>query len=172
LLVGFAVLAGLLAGAYFLYRYVTGVFATLDPQIEVVLAVASIVALLCAVIISEGLKARGRNDPYSIVAGEPAKTYERLLLLCCERLREQGHDARQVTEAEMSKAEQLLALHGSAKAASAYLEVRRVLNEGKTGEGSAALSKLLAQMRKDLGRDLMANADDILSSERTAGTRG
>ena len=161
-------LAGLLAGAYFLYRYVTGVFATLDPQIEIVLAVTSIVALLCAVIISEGLKAPGRNDP----AGEPAKTYERLLLLCCERLREQGHDARQVTEAERSKAEQLLALHGSAKAASAYVEVRRALNEGKKDEASAALSKLLTQMRKDLGRDLIANADDILSSERTAGTRG
>ena len=60
---GLGLLAAILAGVYLLLKYVVHVFASLEPQTESLAAIASAVALLCAVIIAEGLKARSRRAP-------------------------------------------------------------------------------------------------------------
>ena len=62
ILFGLVLLLTLLAGAYFLFKYVAKVFATLDPQVETLPAIATVVAVLCAVVVAEGLKARRQTD--------------------------------------------------------------------------------------------------------------
>jgi hypothetical protein len=158
-----ALLAALLAGGYFLFKYVVGVFATLDPQVETLAAIASVISLLCAVIIAEGLKARGQKDSFSIATAEKTKTYQRLLYLCSERLRSQLPENRQVVDAELAKIEHLLALHGGARVVSAYVKLRRpAQDEGKTG-GASLLNKLLMEMRRDLGHsEFIRNERDFL----------
>ena len=61
LVFGLALLAALLAGGYFLFRYVADGFATLEPTVATLTAIASVVALLCATIVANGLKARSKR---------------------------------------------------------------------------------------------------------------
>ena len=162
---GLALLVVFLAGGYFLFKYIASVFATLEPQVETLAAIASVVAVLCAVIIAEGLKARGQNEHHSIATSEKAKIYERLLFLCCEQLKRHGNRDEPAADAELVKLEQLLALHGSVKIITAYDKLRRLAKRaGKPGDTAPALlSKLLMEMRGDLGRtEFIRKENDLL----------
>ncbi len=162
---GLALLFALIAGGYFLFKYVVGVFATLDPQIETLAVIASVVALLCAVILAEGLKARAQQEQYSIGTVEKAKVYERLLSLCCEQLTTQGNENDRPADAELVQVERFLALHGGAKVISAYVEFQRsAKQDGKpAGEVATPLNKLVLEMRADLGRsEVIRNAGDLI----------
>ena len=155
---GLALLIALLAGAYFLFKYVTGVFATLEPQVETLAGVASVVALVCAVIIAEGLKGRGQQEADAIAAAEKAAVYRQLLSACSLR------------DPELVRIEHALALQGSSKVISAYLEFRRADNDAANSpdRASAPLGKLVQAMRADLGRDVIRGDADLveLMSER------
>ena len=158
--IGFAVLFALLAGGWFLFKYVANVFSTLEPQVETLAAIASAVALLCAVIIAEGLKARARAEGDSSAGSEKAREYERLLLLCCEQVQERSNAA--ATEAELARLEKFLMLHASAKVLAAYAALRRVLRQGEAKTASPTLVKLLIEMRNDLGRtEFIRNEDEL-----------
>lgn len=169
---GLALLFGLLAGGYFLFKYVGNVFATLEPQVEVLAAIASVVALLCAVIIAEGLKARGQKDNYPVATAEKAKTYERLLSLCCEQLKRQQSFDQPNANTDLVDIENFLALQGSSKVVSAYVEFRRLTRsaEAPADRGTTQLRKLLMEMRSDLGRaDFIRSEKEFLEMllERT-----
>ena len=160
-----ALLAALLAGGYFLFKYVGGAFAALEPQLETLAAIASIVALICAVIIAEGLKARGLSERQGAAFREKTALYEALLASCAAGLRANGSDAAQ-TDDELRKLERLLILHGGNKVISAYVRFRRLPREGgKLGEDGPALLKTLAvEMRSDLGSlNAFRNDDDLLA---------
>jgi hypothetical protein len=161
---GLALLLLLLGGGYLLFKYVAGVFSTLEPQVETLAAIASVVALLCAVIIAEGLKARTQGEDGPITAAEKARAYERLLFQCCEQLRGEGNAESQTTDVEIARIEQFLALHGSAKVIAAYVDLRRVAKEeGQTGDAtSSLLNRLLVEMRADLGRSGVIRSDNDL----------
>jgi hypothetical protein len=165
---GLVLMFALLAGAYFLFKYVVGVFATLDPQVETLAAIATVVALLCAVIIAEGLKARTQQEQ-SIAPTEKAKVYERLLALRRDQLKAPGNTDDPPADTELELA---LALHGGAKVISAYNEFRRsAKQDGMAGDAAAALlNKLVSAMRADLGRGgvIPGNADllELLSGWR------
>ena len=134
-------------------------------KVETLAAVASVVAVLCAVIIAEGLKARGQNEHHSIATSEKAKIYERLLFLCCEQLKRHGNRDEPAADAELVKLEQLLALHGSVKIITAYDKLRRLAKRaGEPGDTAPALlSKLLMEMRGDLGRtEFIRKENDLL----------
>ena len=150
---GVALLAALLTGGYFLFRYIVSVFNTLEPQVETLAAIASVVALLCAVIIAEGVKSRGKNDSLAIAAAGKVKVYEGLLSVWSERLKSHGIGRVSEADAELVKLEQLLALYGSAQVITAYFTLRRsAKQEGELGDESPALlNKLLMEMREDLG---------------------
>lgn len=162
---GLALLVVFLAGGYFLFKYIASVFATLEPQVATLAAIASVVALLCAVIIAEGLKARGQKDYLSLATVEKMKTYEQLLSLWSEEFkRDVSGDAREA-EVELVKLEQLLVLHGSAKVITAYDKLRRLVKQdGKPGDTALALlSKLLMEMRRDMGRtEFIRKENDLL----------
>ncbi len=155
-IIGLALLAALLVGGYLLFRYVVGVFDTLDPQVETIVAIASIVALLCAVIISGGSKSCCSNDGAS---AQRSDVYERLALFCANRLKA-GAEAL-ADDRDLATIEQLFALHGNTKVISVYLELRRTMREGEKEVG--LLNKLILAMRADLGRrELNLKEKDIL----------
>ena|SRR5437870_3903726 len=160
---GLALLFALLASGYLLFKYVGNVFASLEPQVETLAAIASVVALLCAVIIAEGLKARRQAD--AILGAEKARIYGELLSVCCERLRHGGEDS---ANAELARVEQSLALHGAARVVSAYVAFRRLTRPNEQHDkpddtASAHLIKLLTEMRADLGHAaLVRHENDIL----------
>jgi hypothetical protein len=161
---GFALLVALATGGYFVFKYVVDVFATLDPPFASLAAIASVVALLCAAIIAGGLRERGRTENCPLAMMQRAKLYERLLTLCCEQVkgREDGNPQRTMTN--LPEIERALALHGSAKVVAAYNNFRRLRRQdGQPAEAiTAMLSKLVAEIRKDLGRtDLMRDDKDL-----------
>lgn len=155
---GLALLIALVAGAYLLLKYVGNVFAALPPQVETLAVITSVVALLCAVIIAEGLKARP-NGTQAIAVAQRIATYERLLL-CWSRNGQAG---------ELLQLEQALALHGSSKVISAYLKLRRAAKHD-AGAAAPLLNALVVEMRGDLGRtELIRKEDDL--SELLSGTK-
>ena len=62
LIFGLALLAGLLAGGYFLFIYVAELFHALEQQLAAIMAIASMVALLCAILMAGGLKSRNPKE--------------------------------------------------------------------------------------------------------------
>jgi len=151
---GLVLLVAILAGGYFLLEYIGGVFTSLEPQTRTLAAISSVVVLLAAAIIAEGLKARGIRDPQAVA--QRVATYERLLSLCCE----QRHRA----EAADALTERALALQGSAKVISAYVSLRRAKLDNAPNEAQTALlESLIAEMRRDCGRqDLIRKKSDLL----------
>jgi hypothetical protein len=147
---GLALLLALVAGGYYLFQYVVSVFAGLDPQVETPAAIATVVALLCAVIIAEGARARGQGVERAREIAERTDTYGRLLCLCGQVGRSSERGDRLAADEELVRLEHILALQGSAKVISAYVKFR---NHAETGTAdSTLLNNLLVEMRKDLGR--------------------
>jgi hypothetical protein len=162
---GLALLVAFASGGYFVFKYVVGVFAGLDPQLASLTAIASVVALLCAAIIAGGLKARWRTERNPLAMMERAKLYERLLTLCCEQMKDRQDGNSQQTGTHLAEIERTLALHGSAKVVAAYNNLRRLRRQnGQPAEAiNEMLSKLVVEIRKDLGRtDLIRDDKDLL----------
>ena len=160
---GLGVLIALLAGAYFLFDYVLNVFAILEPQTRTLAAIASVVAVLCSVIIAEGIKAHGRGDDRLPASGK-AEIYERLLAICCSRTVRQSIPDEPESYTEIVKTERLLALYGNTKVISAYVGFRKQAKEnGKPEDGLVLLRKLAIEMRGDLGQgQFVRSPDDLL----------
>lgn len=163
---GLALLVALLAGGYFLFKYVVDLFGTLEPQVKTITAIASIVALLSALIIAGGLKARSQKENNLSTTLEKANIYERLIAFRCEQLKRQASgEELVVADSELINLEQRLALHGSPKVITAYVNLRRLAKqEEKLGdEIPELLKKLVLEMRGDLGRtELSLKENDLL----------
>lgn len=160
---GLALLLALLAGGYFLFEYVVSVFAALEPQARTLVAIGSVVVLLSAVIIAEGLKARGQNGRQA--AAEKTATYERLLSFCCERLKRPENPEVRAADEELVKIERLLVLQGSTKVITAYVKLKRLAKQGGTPSETelALLNALVMEMRSDLGRpEFIRKQNDLL----------
>ncbi len=132
----------LLIGGYSMFKHLVSMLDTLGPQGETIVGVASVVALLCAVIIAWGYKAGWRNAAYP----ERASGYERLLSIWCRSLGMSGADLG--IEREIAELERALALHGGAKVISAHLALRRA--KENDDELNELLQKLAVAMREDI----------------------
>jgi len=149
---GLVLLLTLLAGGYFLVGYVDGVLAALEPPTRTLAIIGSAVGLLSAVIIAEGLKARGAKNPQA--ATERSAAYERLLSLYCEQS-SPAETTNLEAARDLAATERKLVLQGSAEVISAYIRLKRAKDSGEPHDSRALLEKLVAQMRKDLGRQAM-----------------
>lgn len=153
LIFGLALLAGLLAGGYFLFIYVAELFHALEQQLAAIMAIASMVALLCAIIIAGGLKSRNHKETNSRSATEKVNIYKQLLSLSIILLQNRAGDEIGEADGELFTVEQLLALHGSPRVITAYMELRRQAGQkGNQGDGvPGLLNNLVVSMREDLG---------------------
>lgn len=145
-------LAALLAGSYFGFKYIADVFAVLGKQTGTIAAIASVVAILCAVILAEAMKARGLSERQAAASREKTALYEALLASCAARWSAQG-DGLPPSNGDVGKLERLLALHGGNKVISAYVRLGRLPRDGESpGDDASALLRTLAvEMRSDLG---------------------
>jgi len=162
---GLTLLVAFLAGGYFLFRYIVEVFGELDPAVATLTAIASVVALLCAAIIANGLRGRGQKHQETSIRADKAALYEQLLTLWGERLKRQERKDDPVAEDELLKLEQLLALRGNPNVIKSYVHLQRLVRqEGVDSDGIPALrNKLLMEMRKDLGQNTLNLSDkDVL----------
>lgn len=161
-IIGLALLAGLLAVSFWLFSYAVGVFGTLEPQLATLTAIASIISILCASIIAGGLKSGFTQGASSGMGIDKAALYKQLLSHMIERLKV---DAGAV-ENETIDLEHRLALCGSPKVISAYMEFHRYLDAKKEQQGAdvdALLTKLVKEMRADLNRpSLIFYENDLL----------
>ena len=153
LVFGLALLAGLLAVGYFLFRYVADVFATLEPTVATLTAIASVVALLCAIIVAGGLKTRGQKDQSVGTRVEKTRLYEQLLSVCGKQFQGQKSTEESAADSALINLRQLLILHGSPKVITAYLDLQRqARQEGQQADPvPALLNKLVAAMRNQFG---------------------
>ncbi|MBW7899571.1 hypothetical protein B188_00310 [Candidatus Brocadiaceae bacterium B188] len=109
---GLALLAALLASGYFLFKYVVNIFGMLGPQYKTIVAIASIIVLLCAVIIAGGLRVRCTSEGLAV----KTNVYARLAVFSADLLRRNTTGGEGlVDEGELIKLEQLLALYGAQK---------------------------------------------------------
>src|SRR5215468_9758755 len=157
---GLALLAALAVGGYLLLEYVGGAFTSLDPPLRTLAAIGSVVVLLSAVIVGEGLKARGARDPQAHAS--KILCYEGVLAACCEQSQRPRADAQ--GQPELAETERALSLHGGSRVISAYLNLRRATHDDAAQEIRAGLVKrVIAEMRHDLGsRDLITKESDLL----------
>lgn len=162
LIIGLALLAGLFAGSYWLFKSAVGVFGTLEPQMATMTVIAAVIAVLCASIIAGAIKVAMPQGTYSSDYVDRADLYKQLLSRSIARL--QSPMAME-TDQHLIDLDQLLALHGSPKVISAYMAFCRTLaREGRQGhEVSALLNTLAKEMRGDLNRPaLIFKENDLL----------
>lgn len=143
--IGLAIFVGLLASGYYLFNYVVSVFGTLDSQSAAITAIASVVALLCAIIVASGLRSWRGGDGATGLVVEKARIYQQIL---SGQLSDPSAEEEQAAGAELIKLEQSLALHGGAKVVAAYIELRQPAGQAEKADG---LNKLIKEMRADLG---------------------
>jgi flagellar motor component MotA len=157
---GIALLVALIAGGYFLIRYIAGVFGKLEPQLATVTAIVSVVTLLFATIIASGLKSR---DFRELIRVEKAQLYQQLLFVSYRWDPSEREDSD--AEVEHLKLKQHLALWGSPTVITTYAELeRRMSQEESHSDGLKPLLKqLVMEMRKDLGQTTSnIEKDDLL----------
>jgi hypothetical protein len=158
---GLVLLALILYGSYFLFEYVSSQFGILEPQVKSLVIIFTGVIIFCAAIIAGGLKSSMPN----YVSSERTNLYQRLLVFCSESLKQAADVDGIGKKVESSGLETQLALHGSPKVISTYMNLRRAINqEGKIADdANEMLKKLLIEMRRDVGRsDLNSNRNDLL----------
>ena len=133
--VGLSVVAGLLFAAYLLLKYVAQVFASVQPQVETLAAIASAAALLGAAIVADGLRSLGARALQTAAFARKAATYEAWL----------SHCAGCLPDAGLVEIVQTLALVGTRKAMAAYLKYLCVRKDlGPVELGRDDLSDLLS----------------------------
>ena len=144
LLLGLAVMAALVAGAYFALEFIVSLFAGLDTQVARVTAIASVVVLLASMIITAGIHEAGRRSTAVQHREQKAATYQ-FFVDCWE-------DPTSARE-KLQALDRLLALYGGAAVIKSHVALRTIAREKGSRHPDAAsqFGKALFEIRKDLG---------------------
>lgn len=145
LLVCLALLGALGAGGYFALEFVVGLFASLEPQVARVTAIACAVALLASLIVTSGIREAGRKSKAAWIRERKAAAYQFFI------------DCQRADEPEKLKAlDGMLALYGGATVIKAHAALRAFEREKgvQHPDARAQLGKVLLEIRKDLGSDV------------------
>jgi len=156
-MLGIVMLGAIAAGGYVVFKVVLDLFGTLEPQVATMTAIASMVALLCAAIIAGGFKWTGRKEAEVQVRADKSNLYEGIMLIWGEKLNNRTKAMDQATGDELLKLERLLTLRGNSQVIKAYVALQAL--EKKAGlhspEIPSQVAKVLLEMRKDLGEDVL-----------------
>lgn len=139
--------------------YLNTLYMSIDTQVAKVTAIASIVTLFCTLILANGIKSVSKNFDTT----EMIILYQFFLEYYSEKIKDKsGIDCH---KDKLSALEQRLALHGSPKVITAYLNLRKLAaNEVMhVEETQEQFKKMLLAMRADIGRsELNVNKKDLL----------
>lgn len=158
LLLGLGLLAALGLGGYRVVASIMGLFTSLDFQVARITAIASVVALLVALIIAHAIRrSAGPRIANQVMEGKAA-TYRRLIDLWLGLIQDgRGAEGRSRSRSpeELRDLERSLALYGSAKVLKAHVVLRALEREGRmqSTEVKSELVKALLEIRADLGSE-------------------
>lgn len=171
-----ALLGVLGLGGYFALERIGELFGSMDFQVAAVTAIASVVALLAALIIASSIRQAGKQNTAHQLHTEKAATYQRFIDLWEDLLRHgrdaEDHSPDTVSE-EFLALDRRLMLYGSAGVVKAYAALRALERESGAHHPHvrSQFATLLMEIRQDLGAEtagltaaellplLFANAD-------------
>lgn len=167
---GLALLGVLAAWGYLAFNWGSDVFDILEPQVAIITAIASMVAMLCATIVASGFKWMARKKSEVAVRAERANLYENILLIWGEKLSSDTKTLESYQDETLRKLEQRLTLRGSAAVLKAYLSLQRQVN--RVGLHSPELTSFISQLILDMRRDLGASVVNVNERDLTAMLQG
>jgi hypothetical protein len=162
---GVGLLGALAVGGYFGVKFIVDLFAMLDPQAVIVTAIASVMTLLCAVLIHRGCVLASQKEVNTYTRLGKAQLYERILLLWGTKLKNQAVSGDPSVDDELQQLAQLLTLRGSSRVIKAYLELHALEKTGGllSPDIPSRFVTVQMEMRKDLGLSMQTlNAEDLL----------
>ncbi len=154
----FALVMGAMGYAVLLaIRGVVAMFASLDPQVAMVTAIGSCVALAASWIISRGMRMARQESKATKVREETAATYQ-LFVDFWRNVSAQPDSAQRFAPGLTEKLEvldRLLLLYGSAGVIRAHSDLREIGREKSMQDARARdlFGEALLAIRKDLGSD-------------------
>lgn len=149
---GIALLALLGAGIYYAFHYLTEtLFASLDPQLAAITAIAATTFLIASFVIASALRRSQKNtDPFSI---DKRVVYEHFIRIWGKLFWQIPQQQSEIDAGEVQEFEKQLILLANPKVIQAYLTLRQF--EMKPGFSDpkikAQFIKVLMEIRKDLG---------------------
>lgn len=134
ILLALALVAALSLGIIWTVTEVIVLFSYLRPEAAAVAGISSIVALLAATLIANGIRANARQTHFAQTQIEKATTYMQMLEFWEGLLRSQGSPAASgtgIVAETMRSIELRLALYGSLAAINAHRQLVQLLVEGR-----------------------------------------
>jgi hypothetical protein len=180
---GFILVGGLGVGGYFSVKLIAERFARMDFQVATVTAIASVVALLAAVIVASSIRLASRENRANQLRAEKAATYQLFIDLWGDIVRQgRGTEDRSLNKLseELQTLDRLLILYGSPVVVKAHAALQ-ALRRGSGAQNPTVrsqLAKALMEIRKDLGsvtqgltaqeleQLLLANFDKVSASAK------
>jgi hypothetical protein len=161
---GVGLLGTLAVGGYWGVKFVVAHFGVMDPQAVMIIAITSVLALLCATIFNRGLARIGQKELNAHSHIEKAHLYERVMLIWGAKLKSRATSVDPSFEDELQQLAQLLTLRGSPRVIKAYVELHAL--ERIVGLHSpdipARVAAVLMEMRQDLGSETRGLTADEL----------
>lgn len=151
-----ALLGVLGVGGYFALKFSVELFGSMDFQVAAVTAIASVVALLAALIIASSIRQAAKQNTANQLHTEKAATYQ-LFIDLWEDLLRHGRDSEDRSPNTLS--EELLALdrrlmlYGSSGVVKAHAALRALERESgaQNPRVRSQFTKVLIETRQDLG---------------------
>jgi hypothetical protein len=157
LVVSIVLLTAIGFGVYLAIGRVVTVFASLDPEVANVTAIACLTALILALVITRGMTRATRQARTVAVREEKTGTYQFLVDVWADLLGQgtQTDELAGDSSAKLRVLDRLLALYGCAAVIKAHTVLRRLEREkgGRHPDVQAQLGRLLIAIRTDLGAD-------------------
>lgn len=154
------VLLGVLAtGGYWGVKFVVDLFAVLDSQTAVLVALASVVVVICVATINWGFTRIGQKEVRAQMRLEKINLYERVMLLWRAKLKNRTTSIDPAREDELQQLAQLLTLRGSSRVIKAYLDLHML--EKTVGLLTPDISSRFVTMQMEMRKDLGLSVQDL-----------
>jgi len=157
LVMGLALIAVFVIGAFLGIKYILGLYSGLDPQLEAVLTIATLVILLAAAIIANGIRAAKIYGNDNRTAKEKCKVYDQLIRVWTQALRETGKNRDTdsfYSREEANKINRDMLLLASNSVLNQFISFKSLEQEAgyEDPKVQAEIARMVLEFRRDLGR--------------------
>ncbi|TVM02871.1 MAG: hypothetical protein CV087_08175 [Candidatus Brocadia sp. WS118] len=172
ILFGLGLLAGIVAGLFWLIQFFIGFYASLDGQLSVILVTAAFTVIISAMFIAAAIRGRTRQEKDLQLRGDKIAVYDRFLENWLQLLQKPDVQSKEPTLHTLQLFQELnryLTLRGSHEVLKECLNLKKMqekmdIHDPKT---AAQLGKTILAMRKDLGqKNVGLRAQDLLDLMR------
>jgi len=156
-------LLSVLGGAAFVaLKFLLRLAGTLEADISATTATTLVVIFVAALVVAGSIRGASRRSAAGQLLGPKAATYQ-LSVALWERVLAEGptEQGTAASAEELRAADRMLALYGSAAVIKAHAALRAAARDGDAPR--ALLTKMLLEMRKDLGAETWGLKPEVLS---------